>query len=208
MCVIAAGIAAIVTHQSQSKLPYVTALQKGEFKSVPNACKVLPSATLSQYLPGKRSTVQSQDSSNFSECSFTVDNKPNFLVLTISAQSFDPFAAASGNGSASQNALDNYIAARALLLVPPKHSPLPKATISPLKGTGQQAFLAIQLEHTGGIARDVATVTILERNAIVTVSMAGQESGGYGPVALGTLEGDARSVAGLVLKQVRAQPTA
>jgi hypothetical protein len=208
VCVIAAGIAAIVTHQNPSKLPYVTSLQKGEFKSVPNACKVLPSATLSQYLPGSRSTVQSQDSSNFSECSFTVDHKPDFLVLTISAQSFDPFAAASGNGSASQNALDNYIAARALLLVPPKHSPLPKATISTLKGTGQHAFLAIQLEHTGGIARDVATVTILERNAIVTVSMAAQESGGYGPVALGTLEGDAQSVASLVLAQVRAQPAA
>lgn len=208
VCVVAAGIAAIVTHQGPSKLPYVTSLLKGEYKSTPNACKVLPNATLSQYLPGSRSTVQSQDSSNFSECSFTVDHKPNFLVLTISAQSFDPFAAASGNGSASQNALDNYIAARAILLQPPKHSPLPKATITAVKGVGQQAFVAIQLEHTGGIARDVATVTILERNALVTVSMAGQESGGYGPVALGTLQGDAQTIAGLVLKQVQAQPTA
>ena len=208
VCVIAAGVAAIVTHKNSTSLPYVTSLQKGEFKSVPNTCRVLPAATLSQYLPGSRSTVQAQNSSTFSECSFTVDSKPNFLVLTISAQSFEPFAAASGDGSASQNALDGFSADRGLLAQPPKHSPLPKATIGPLTGLGKRAYVAIQLEHTGGIARDVATVAVLYHNAIVTVTMSGQESGGYGPVAVGTLQADAQAVARLVLQQVRAQPTA
>jgi hypothetical protein len=208
VCVIAAGVTLIVTHKDTPKLPYVTSLLKGEFKSVPNTCSVLPAATLSQYLPGSRSTVQAVNSATQSECSFTVDSKPNFLVLTISAQSYLPLASASGNGSASDNALDGYTAQQALLIQPPKHSPLPKASIGPLTGIGQRAYVAVQLEHTGGIARDVATVAVLERNAIVTVTMSGQESGGFGPVAVGTLQADARAVAGLVLKQVLAQPTA
>lgn len=208
VCVIAAGVAAIVTHKNTVKLPYVTSLQKGEFKSVPNTCTVLPAATLSQYLPGSRTTVHSQTSSTFNECSFTLDSKPNFLVLTIGAQSFLPFAAASRDGSASGNASDEFTVAQALLIQPPKHSPLPRATIGPLTGLGQRAYVAIQLEHTGGIARDVATVAVLEHNAIVTVTMSGQESGGYGPVAVGTLQADVRAVAALVLKQVLAQPTA
>jgi hypothetical protein len=208
VCVIAAGVAAIITHHSTPKLPYVTSLLKGEFKSVPDTCKVLPAATLRQYLPGPASTVQPSDTATASECSFTMDSKPNFLVLTISAQSYQPFAAATGNGSASQNALDSFTTSKALLIQPPKHAPLPKATISPLTGLGQQAYAGIQVGHTGGIKRDVATVSVLERNAVVTVTMSGQESGGYGPVAVGTLEADAKAVAGLVLAQQLKQPKA
>jgi len=152
--------------------------------------------------------VQPADTATSSECSFTMDSKPNFLVLTISAQSYQPFAAATGNGSASQNALDSFTTSKALLIQPPKHAPLPKATISPLTGLGQQAYAGIQVGHTGGIKRDVATVSVLERNAVVTVTMSGQESGGYGPVAVGTLEADAKAVAGLVLAQQLKQPKA
>jgi hypothetical protein len=208
VCVIAAGVAAIVTHHSSPKLPYVTSLLKGEFKSVPDTCKVLPAATLRQYLPGPASRVQPADTATSSECSFTMDSKPNFLVLTISAQSFQPFAAASGNGSASQNALDAFTAAKALLIQPPKNAPLPKATISPLTGLGRQAYVGVQVGHTGGIKRDVATVSVLDRNAIITVTTSGQESGGFGPVAVGTLQADARAVAALVLAQQLTQPKA
>jgi hypothetical protein len=181
---------------------------KGEFKSVPDTCKVLPAATLRQYLPGPASTVQPSDTATSSECSFTMDSKPNFLVLTISAQSYQPFAAATGNGSASQNALDAFTTAKALLIQPPKHAPLPKAVISPLPGLGQQAYAGVQVGHTGGIKRDVATVSVLDRNAIITVTMSGQESGGFGPVAVGTLQADARAVAGLILARELTQPKA
>jgi hypothetical protein len=208
VCVIAAGVAAIVTHHSTPKLPYVTSLLKGEFKSVPDTCKVLPAATLRQYLPGPASTVQPSDTATSSECSFTMDSKPNFLVLTISAQSYQPFPAATGNGSASQNALDAFTTAKALLIEPPKHAPLPKAVISPLPGLGQQAYVGVQVGHTGGIKRDVATVSVLDRNAIITVTMSGQESGGFGPVAVGTLQAEARAVAGLILAQELTQPKA
>jgi hypothetical protein len=207
-CVIAAAVIALVGRNSPARLPDVTSLHKGEFKSVPDACKVLSPATLSKFLPGPRSAVEPMKSSTFSQCSFTLDSKPNFLVLTVSAESFAPFAAASDNGSASGNARDSFTAARGLLAKPAKHSPLPRATIAPLTGLGQHAFAGIQHEHTGGIMREVATVAVLYRNVIITVTMSGQESGGYGPVAIGTLQGDAQTIARLVLKQELSQPTA
>jgi hypothetical protein len=208
LCVVAAGTAMILTHKTTPKLPYVTTLQRGEFKSVPNTCGVLGAAGVGQYLPGSHSTVQSQDTATDSECSFTADGNHNFLILTLGGQAFEPFAAATGDGSASQNALDNFRVDRALLADPPKHSAVPKATISSLTGLGQLAFLAIQIEHTGGIARDVATVTVLERNDVLSVSMSAQESGGFGPVAIGTLAADAQAVARSLLTKARAQPTA
>jgi hypothetical protein len=208
VCVAGAVTAMIVTHKTTPKLPYVTSLLHGEFESVPDSCTVLAPAVIGQYLPGSHTTVQPQATATLSECSFTVDGNHNFMVLTLGAQSFQPFAAATGNGSASQNALDNFSADRALLASPPKHSAVPRATISTLSGIGQRAFLAIQIEHTGGIARDVATVTVLERNDVLTVTMSAQESGGYGPVAIGTLQGDAQAVAGTLLRKALAQPTA
>jgi hypothetical protein len=208
VCIVAAGAALILTHKTTPKLPYVTSLLHGEFKSVPDTCTALSPAVVGQYLPGSHTTVQPLATSTDSECSFTVDGNHNFLVLTLGAESYQPFAAATGNGSASQNALDNFAADRILLASPPKHSAVPKATISPLSGIGQRAFLAIQVEHTGGIARDVATVTVLERNDVLTVSMSAQESGGFGPVPIGTLQADVQAVAGSLLKTALAQPTA
>ncbi len=208
LCIVAAGAALILTHKTTPKLPYVTSLLHGEFKSVPDACTALSPAVIGQYLPGSHTTVQPLATSTDSECSFTVDGNHNFLILTLGAESYQPFAAATGNGSASQNALDNFAVARALLADPPKHSAVPKAVISPLTGIGQRAFLAIQVEHTGGIARDVATVTVLERNDVLTVSMSAQENRGFGPVPIGTLQADAQAVAGSLLKKALAQPTA
>jgi hypothetical protein len=208
VCVVAAVTAMFLTHKNTPKLPYVTTLLHGEFKSVPDTCTALSPAAIGQYLPGSHSTVQSQATATESECSFTVDGNRNFMILTLGAQSYQPFAAATGNGSASQNALDNFAADRVLLASPPKHSAVPKATIEPLTGIGQHAFLAIQIEHTGGIARDVATVTVLDRNDVLTVSMSAQENRGFGPVAISTLQGDARAVAGALVKKALAQPTA
>jgi hypothetical protein len=208
VCVVGAVTAMIVTRKNTPKLPYVTSLQHGEFTSVPNACTVLSSAEIGRYLPGSHSTVQSQDTATYSECSFTVDANHNFMILTLGAQSFQPFAAATGDGSASQNALDNFTADRVLLASPPRHSAVPKATIGTLAGLGQRAFVAVQIEHTGGIARDVATVTVLERNDVLTVSVSAQESHGFGPVSVGTLQGDAQAVAASLLKKAQTQPTA
>lgn len=209
-CIVAAVILTVALHHSPKPLPYVTTLLKGEFKSVPNSCSDVSQTLLNQYLPAASRTKTEQFSgSATSECTFTVDKAPLFLVLEVQAQAYQPFPAASGNGSASQNALDNMITSRGLLVAPPKNSPLPPATISKLTGLGQQAFVALQHEHVAGIMTDVVHVVVLERNVLITISMQGQESGhGFGPVPDTTLEAAAQAVARSVLAQVRTQPTA
>ncbi len=209
-CVVAAVITVAVTHHPVKSLPYVTTLLRGEFKSVPDSCKAISPAVLNQYLPpAGRTTVQSTAGATDSQCTFTVDSKPNFLVLSVQAQSYQPFPAASGDGSASDNALDNFVAARLLLAQPPKKSPLPPATITPLAGLGKQAFMAVAREHVGHIVTDVVTVAILDRNVIITVALSGEESGGgFGPVSMTTLQAGAHAAASSVLTKVTAQPTA
>jgi hypothetical protein len=207
-CVVAASVTAILTSHAPAKAPYVTALQHGEFKSVPNSCTSVSPALLSQFLPSAGKPVASANSSTDSECTFTVDRKPNFLVLTVETTSYQPFAAASGDGSASDNAGDQFAAAQALLAHPPKKSPLPPASITPLAGLGKKAFDAVAHEHVGHIATDVVTVGILYRNVIVIVGLSGQESGGFGPVQLSTLQAGAQAVAKSVLAVALKQPTA
>ncbi len=210
LCIIAAGITAIVTHHSPKPTLYVTTLLAGEFKSVPSACGSVSSPVLNQFLPavGRTSTSELASSTN-SQCSFTVDAKPNFLVLEAQAEAYEPFAAATGNGSATANAQDNFALAQQGLAHPPKKSPLPPAQISKLTGLGQQAFTAFQNEHVSGIVTDVVTVVVRERNVVITVSMSGQESGhGFGPVPVPTLAAGATAAAKDVLAKVLAQPTA
>jgi hypothetical protein len=210
LCIIGAGIAAIVTNNPAKPLPYVTQLLPGEFKSVPDSCTDVSPAVLDSYLPAAgRTMTQTISGSGESQCSFTVDRKPLFLVLEVTAQAYQPFAAASGNGSASQNALDNFMAARQALAHPAKKSPLPAATISALPNTGQQAFSAVQAGRVGGIPTEVVTVNVLERNVLITVSLLGDGSGhGFEPTSVGALQAGAVAAADGALAKVRTQPTA
>jgi hypothetical protein len=188
----------------------VTSLQHGEFKSVPSACRSVGTAVLDQYLPGAgRTTTNTLASVTNSQCSFTVDSKPNFLVMQVQAESFQPFAAAAADGSATGNAQDNFVLAQLGLMHPPKKSPLPRAQISKVPGLGQQAFMAFQNEHVTGIVTDIVTVVVRERNVVITASLSGQQSGhGFGPVPVATLEAGARAAAQAVLAKVMNQPTA
>jgi hypothetical protein len=210
VCVVVAGILAIVTHHSPKPLPYVTSLQHGEFTSVPNACGSVSTSLLNQFLPGSgRTSTSTLASSTDSQCSFTVDSKPNFIVLEVQAQSYQPFAAAAADGSATGNAQDNFALAQLGLAHPPKKSPLPPAQITKVTGLGQQAFMALQHARVAGIATDIVTVVIRERNVVITASLSGQESGhGFGPVPVSTLQAGARAAAGAVLAKVMTQPTA
>jgi hypothetical protein len=210
LCVAAAGTVAIVTHHAPKPALYVTSLQAGEFTSVPSACGSVGTQVLNQFLPGPGRTATSElASSTDSQCSFTVDAKPSFLVLEVQAQSYQPFAAATGDGSATANAQDNFALVQQGLAHPPKRSPLPPAQISNVTGLGQQAVMALQNEHVSGIITDVATVVIRERNVVVTASMSGQESGhGFGPVPVATLEAGAKAAAKALLAKVMTQPTA
>ena len=210
MCVIAAGIVVFVTHHTPPKQSYVTSLQKGEYKAAPDACSSITAATLSQYLPGPGLTKSDEQSGSAeSQCSFTIDHKPDLLVLEVTSAQYQPLAAASGNGSASQNAQDNFAQAQQGLAHPVRHSPLSRAAITTLAGLGQQAIAAVQTEHAGGIVTDLVTVLVRERNVLVTVSMSGQESGhGFGPVAVTTLQAGATAAARNVLAKLSSIPTA
>jgi hypothetical protein len=212
-CVIAAGITALVTHHTPKPALYVTSLQSGEFKSVPNACTGVSTTVLNQYLPGPGRTSSSEQSdSTKSQCSFTIDRKPLLLVLEVTAEAYQPFAAATAGGSlpgsASAYARDNYQLVWQGLKAPPKRSPVAAAQIAALPGTGQQAFVAVQHEHVTGIDSELVTVVVRERNVLITVSESGQESGhGFGPVSLSSLQAGAEAAAKDVLAKVRAEPT-
>ncbi len=208
VCVIAAVIAETLSQHTPVKLPYVTSLQPGEFKSVPDACSAVSPSVLSSFLPAAGQPVATSLSNTDSQCTFTVDHKPTFLVLAVAAESYEPFAAASGDGSASNNALDQFGLARQALAHPVKKSPLPPATITPLTGLGKQAFMAVALEHVGRVRDDVVTVMVLDRNVIVTAELTGQDSGGFGPVSLATLQAGAQAAAKSVLAKALVQPTA
>ena len=213
-CIIAAGITALVTHHPPKKSLYVTSLLPGEFKSVPSACGSVSTSVLDQYVPEPGRTSSSELSgSTDSQCSFTVDRKPVFLVLEVAVQAFQPFAAATGSGSAagsaSANAQDNYAQEQQQLTKPAKLSPLSSARVTALPKTGQQAFTAVQREHVSGIITEVVTVVIRERNVLIVVAESGQESGhGFGPVSAGTLEAGAQAAARNVLASAMKQPTA
>ena len=134
-------------------------------------------------------------------------------MLEVSAQAYQPFAAATASGtepgSASANAEDNYKQTQQTLAKPPKKSLLSAAQISPLAKTGQEAFLAVQTEHAGGIVTEVVTVVIRERNVVVTVSESGQESGhGFGPVSESTLQEGAEAAAKEMLAKSVSGPRA
>jgi hypothetical protein len=209
-CVAAAVITALVTHHTPKPALYVTSLQPGEFKSVPDACSSVSTSVLDQYLPGPgRASTEELTGATDSQCGFTVDHKPDFLLLEVTNEAYQPFPAASGDGSATANAQDNFTLARLNLAHPAQKSPLPPAQISPVGKLGQQAFMAFQREHVTGIVTDVVTVVVRERNALITVALSGQESGhGFGPVPVATLQAGAMAAARNVLAQVLTQPTA
>jgi hypothetical protein len=209
VCVIGAVTAVLATRSSPKPQLYVTTLQPGEFKSVPNACRSVSAAVLGQYVPGKGRTTTNQFSGTTqSECSFTVDAKPVFRLLEVTAQAYQPLAAASGDGSASANAKDNLALTKETLTDPSKKSPLSRAQITPLTGLGQQAFAASQRETVGDIVSNLVTVVVLERNVLITVELSAQQSSGFTSTSTRTLRAGATAAAKDVLAQVLTQPTA
>jgi hypothetical protein len=183
----------------------VTTFQRGEFRSVPNACHSLSAATLSQYLPGKVAQVsQSVASTTQSGCTWTLDAQPNFRVLSVTTQAFTPSPLSSGNGSATFGAKDAYTHQLQVLRNPPKNSKAPKAQIGGAVGLGSSAFTALQVFHLGRDVSDEVTVTVRDRNVVVVVTMQGQESGGgFGPVPDATLRAGALAAAHQVLTGLR-----
>ena len=166
----------------------ITTFQPGELRQVPNACHVVPAATVAQYLPGtpKVASPLPVNGSAGSACNWTVDKPPLYRLMQVNLNAYAPNGLASGNGSATRAATDAYDLALQDLQAPPKNSPSARATVQVLSGFGNQAFSALQVFHVGGAVTDVATVVVRYHNVVVTVTLNGLEhsnKGHYGPVS-------------------------
>ena len=204
---LAGGLLIHYRHKPAPQSDFITTLQPGEFRSVPSACGAASAATLSQYLPGKASKLLSASTSTQSQCSYTVDARPLFRVLQVTTEALQPTVLATGNGSATINAIYSYAQLQAGLAAPPKGSPLPKAAIRQVTGLGQEALSALQVTRKGRVRMDLVTVLIRNRNALIKVTMQGQAAGnGYGPVSPSLLRKAALAVATQALSQVSAGP--
>lgn len=187
---------------------FVTTYQPGDFRSVPNACRAIPVATLEEYLPGTRARAVSASlggSRTESQCTWTLDARPLFRVLEVTAQAFAPSLVATGNGSATFSAMDRFGAARQALASPPKATRKPGATITPLAGLGSAAFSALQVMHDGRGRTDLVTLVVRVRNALVTIAFQGLDhsaSGGYGPVSVPQLRAGALAAAREVIARL------
>jgi hypothetical protein len=182
-------------------------LQKGELRNVPDSCRVIGSATLGQYLPGTMKSIQPFSDPQHSQCTYTVDARPVFRVLNAAVQAYQPAGyIAAGNGGATANAIYTYAQQRQQLLKPAKNTPQPPASITALRGLGQQAFSAVQVFHLGAIT-DRVTVIVRYRNVLITASLDAQVSSGFGPAPVSELRAGALAVARKLLTAVLAEPT-
>ncbi len=201
---VAGGI--LVTRSKAPTSPFVTTLQKGEFQSVPDACKVLGTADLHRVLNGTPKSIQPYNDQAQSRCTYTVDAKPIFRVLIITVQAYQPSLTVSGNGSATANAKYNFAEQRRLLIKPSKHTPEPPATVTAVGGLGSEAFSAVQVFRSGSVT-DLVTVLARYGNVLITASLEGQASGGFGPVRIAGLRSGALTVTGIVFAKVKTEPT-
>lgn len=166
---------------------FITTFQPGELQQVPGACQVIPAATVQHYLPGKvkQAAPLPVNGKLESACNWTLDHPPAYRLLELDMLAYSPNGLASGNGSATNNAIDTYTQTLQNLQAPAKKSVASAATVTPLSGLGNQAFRAMQEFHVGGAISDEATVVIRFHNVIVTVELSGLEhsnKGNYGPV--------------------------
>lgn len=166
----------------------ITTFQPGELKAVPQACKVVPAATVQRYLPGKvrQAAPLPVNGRAGSACNWTLDQAPTYRLMELSIFAYAPNGLATGDGSATNAAIDGYASDQQSLRSPPKGSPAPKAAVTMLPGFGNQAFSAMQVFKAGGAVTDVATVVVRYHNVVVTATLNGLEHsnrGTYGPVS-------------------------
>ena len=178
----------------------ITTFQRGELQQVPNACGLVPSATVQQYLPGKVKVASPLpvDGAAQSACNWTVDQAPVYRLLQLNLLAYAPNGLASGNGSATFAAIDAYDSALQGMQDPPAHSAEPRAIVTTLPGLGDEAFSATQVFRRGGAVTDVATVVIRYHNVVVTATMNGLQHsnrGNYGPVSASQLSSAALAFA-------------
>ena len=178
----------------------ITTFQPGELQSVPNACGTVPAATVQRYLPGKLKVASPLpiDGAAESACDWTIDQQPVYRLMQLNLLAYAPNGLASGNGSATDAAIDAYAMTLANMQDPPKDSADPRAAVTSLGGLGNEAFSAVQVFRRGGAVTDVATVVIRFHNVIVTATLNALDhsnSGNYGPVSVSELSAAALAFA-------------
>ncbi|MCW2932246.1 MAG: hypothetical protein JWM19_3208 [Actinomycetia bacterium] len=180
----------------------ITTFQAGELPTVPNACDTVSQATLTQYLPSGQPEIAAPplNGGADSQCTWTLDNVPNYRVIEVDISALSPSGLARGNGSATNAAIDAEANDLQLLQDPPKGSGQPKATITTISSLGNYAFGATQVFNVAGTTTDKATVIVRYHNVILTTVVNGTEhavtsKGTYGPVSMSTLAAAAQQVA-------------
>jgi hypothetical protein len=128
-------------------------------------------------------------------------------VIEVDISAFPPSGLASGNGSATNAAIDAQANDLQLLEAPPKNSGQPRATITTIPGLGNYAFGATQTFVVSGTTTDKATVIARYHNVIVTAVVNGTQhavtsKGTYGPVSMSTLVAAANQVASEAVAQL------
>ncbi len=178
----------------------ITTFQPGELRTVPNACGIVPAATVQRYLPGKAKVASPLpiDGAAESGCDWTIDQPPVYRLMQLNLLAYAPNGLASGNGSATDAAIDAYTTTRQDFQDPPKDSADPRAAVTSLGGLGNEALSAVQVFRRGGAVTDVATVVIRYHNVIVTATLDGLDhsnTGDYGPVSVSDLSAAALAFA-------------
>ncbi len=203
--VILAGVGYYVSRPSPAPHSYVTALQKGEYSTVPDTCKVLTASAVNQYVGGTPTKgVQSSSGSGKSECTYQFDSKPTFRVLDITIAAYVPSLIAPGNGSATSYATYTFAQTKQMFVQPPKNTPEPPAKVTPV-ALGNEALSAVQVYHAGP-KQDRATVVARWHNVLITTSLWATASAGFGPVSISELQADVLGAAQAALTVVKAQP--
>jgi hypothetical protein len=189
----------------------VTTFLPGELQQVPNACTSVPSATLSQDLPGRpKEAAPPLNTGANSQCTWTLDSPPTYRVLEVSMQAYSPSGLAPGDGSATFAAEYAFAQDESAKQDPGPKSGEPKATITNLDGlpggNDTVAFQAAQVFNVSGAITDVSTVYVRYRNVIVTVVLDGLDHANkgtsYGPVSPSQLTTEAQTIAQQVTGQL------
>lgn len=175
----------------------VTTFQPGEMQTVPSACRAVSASTLSQSMQGTPRSLapRSLNGKGQSVCDWTVDAPPVYRHMEVTLQAYTPSGLATGNGSATNAAVDAYQNAMQVKIKPPKGTGLPKATITQPRQLGAQAFAALQVVRSRGSVTDIETVVTRVSNVLVTVVLQGAHTDRYGPVNSSQLYGGAVAVA-------------
>jgi hypothetical protein len=197
---------------------FVSTFQPGELQSLSNPCNAVSASTLAQDLPGKP-TENGQplnsgsitQSGQTTECTWTLDSPSThiFRVLDVQYIGYTPSGLATGNGSATSEAIDFIAADQDGFAYTPKlvkNNPgLQSSSTSDISGmpggNDTSGFAATQVVVNGGLTQDFAYDYVRYRNVIVRVEVQGNSGTANGKTYAASMS-DLTPIATSVAKQL------